>query len=127
MRYTEIPLSRSSSIPLSMIDWILLIIAVIACFMLIMYLDHKKKMSLIERGLWEPDEGTGRAEDRLIAGLFFLLLGAALLIGSCFTQGLDGISPDLVWGLRISALVTGFTGLALILAYTLGKRPIKPV
>jgi hypothetical protein len=109
-----------------MIDWILLIIAVIACFMLIMYLDHKKKMSLIERGLWKPDEGTGRAEDRLITGLFFLLLGAALLIGSCFTHGIDGISPDLVWGLRISALVTGFTGIALILAYTLGKRPIEP-
>ncbi len=109
-----------------MIDWIPLIIAVIACFMLIIYLDHKKKMSLIERGLWKPDKGTKRDEDKLIAGLFFLLLGAALLIGSCSAQGLDGIAPDLVWGLRISALVTGFTGLALILAYTLGKRPIDP-
>ena len=109
-----------------MLDWILLIIAAIACFMLITYLDHKKKIALIERGLWKPAEVAEKHENRLIAGLFFLLLGAALLIGSCSTYDIDGISSDLIWGLRISGLVTGFTGLAMMIAYSISKRSLKP-
>jgi len=106
-----------------MIDWAMLIIAAIACFMLMMYLDHRKKMSLIEKGLWEPEENSVAHDGKLTIGLFFFLLGAALLIGSAY--GIDGVSPDLIWGLRISGLVTGFTGLALIIAYTIDKKPIK--
>jgi len=57
----------------------------------------------------------------LITGLFFFLLGAALLIGSYFTE------PDMVSGLRISGLLTTAAGIALVIAYIIGKRILMDV
>ncbi len=99
-----------------MTDWVLIIIAAIACYAFVAYLEHKKKLDLIDRGLWKPEVKQERPEHKLITGLFFFLLGAALLFGSCFTE------PDLVSGLRISGLLTTAAGISLVVAYSIGIR-----
>jgi len=99
-----------------MTDWVLIIIAAIACYAFVTYLEHKKKLDLIDRGLWKPEEKQERPEHKLITGLFFFLLGVALLIGSYVVE------PDLVSGLRISGLLTTAAGVALLIAYAIGKR-----
>jgi len=99
-----------------MTDWVLIIIAAIACYAFVTYLEHKKKLDLIDRGLWKPEEKQERPEHKLITGLFFFLLGVALLIGSYVVE------PDLVSGLRISGLLTTAAGVALLIAYVIGKR-----
>jgi hypothetical protein len=80
------------------------------------YLEHKKKLDLIDRGLWKPEKKQEKPEHKLITGLFFFLLGVALLIGSYFVE------LDLVSGLRISGLLTTAAGVALMIAYTIGKK-----
>ena len=99
-----------------MTDWVLIIIAAIACYAFVSYLEHKKKLDLIDRGLWKPEEKQEKPEHKLITGLFFFLLGAALLFGSYFTE------PGMVSGLRISGLLTTAAGIALVIAYIIGKR-----
>ena len=99
-----------------MTDWVLIIIAAIACYAFVTYLEHKKKLDLIDRGLWKPEEKQERPEHKLITGLFFFLLGVALLIGSYVVE------PDLASGLRISGLLTTAAGVALLIAYVIGKR-----
>jgi VIT1/CCC1 family predicted Fe2+/Mn2+ transporter len=103
-----------------MTDWVLIIIAVIACYAFVAYLEHRKKIDLIDRGLWKPEEKQERPEHKLITGLFFFLLGVALFVGSYFVE------PDLVSGLRISALLTIAAGAALLIAYTIGKKTLAP-
>jgi len=104
-----------------MTDWVLIIIAAVACYAFVSYLEHKKKLDLIDRGLWKPDEKQEKPEHKLITGLFFFLLGVALLIGSYFVE------PDLVDGLRISGLLTTAAGIALMIAYVIGKRILMAV
>ena len=99
-----------------MTDWVLVIIAAIACYAFVTYLEHKKKLDLIDRGLWNPEEKQERPEHKLITGLLFFLLGVALLIGSYVVE------PDLASGLRISGLLTTAAGAALLIAYVIGKR-----
>ena len=101
-----------------MTDWVLIVIAAIACYAFVAYLEHKKKLDLIDRGLWKPEEKQEKPEHKLITGLFFFLLGVALLFGSY----LPDIEPDLVSGLRISGLLTTAAGIALVIAYIIGKR-----
>ena len=59
----------------SMTDWVLIIIAVIACYAFVSYLEHKKKLDLIDRGLWTPKEKQEKPEHKLITGLFFFYWG----------------------------------------------------
>jgi len=101
-----------------MADWVLIIIAAIACYAFVTYLEHKKKLDLIDRGLWKPEEKQEKPEHKLITGLFFLLLGVALLIGPYISD----VEPDIVSGLRISGLLTTAAGISLVIAYIIGKR-----
>jgi len=105
-----------------MTDWVLVIIAAIACYVLVNYLEHKKKLDLIDRGLWKPEEKQERPEHKLITGVLFFLLGVALLMGSCLNM-----EPDLVGGLRISGLLTTAAGMALLIAYAVGNKTITHV
>ncbi|MEA1908846.1 MAG: DUF6249 domain-containing protein [Euryarchaeota archaeon] len=105
-----------------MTDWALVIIAAVACYVLVTYLEHKKKLDLIDRGLWKPEEKQERPEHKLITGVLFFLLGVALLMGSYLDM-----EPDLVGGLRISGLLTIAAGMALLIAYAVSKKTIAPV
>ena len=99
-----------------MSDLILIILAAIACYAFVAYLEHKKKIDMIDRGLWKPEQKKEKPENKLITGFFFLLLGAALLIGSSFVE------QDLTDGLLISGLMTVVAGITLTIAYFISRR-----
>ncbi len=99
-----------------MTDWVLILIAAMIGYILLAYLEHKKKIDMIDRGLWKPEERGEKPEHRLVSGIFFLLLGAALLMGSY------SVEPDLMSGLKISGMLTIAAGMTLLVAYIVGKR-----
>ncbi|KAF5415529.1 MAG: hypothetical protein C5S49_05720 [Candidatus Methanogaster sp.] len=99
-----------------MIELVLIIIAAMACYVFLAHLEHKKKIDLIDRGLWKPEENQEKPEHRLLTGLFFFLLGMALLVKSF------SIEPDLVDVLQISGLLTTVAGIVLMIAYVVGKK-----
>ena len=80
----------------------MIIIAAIACYAFVAYLEHEKKLDLIDRGVWKPEEKQEKPEHKSITGLFFYW--GALLFGSHFT------APGMVNGLRISGLLTTAAG-----------------
>jgi len=107
-----------------MIELVLIIIAAMACYVFLAHLEHKKKIDLIDRGLWKPEEKQKKQENpehKLITGLFFFLLGIALLIKSY------SVEPDLVDVLQISGLLTTVAGIVLMVAYVVGKKALTPV
>lgn len=104
-----------------MTDWVLIIIAAVACYAFTAYLEHKKKLELLDRGLWKPEEKREKPEHKLLTGLFFFLLGLALLMKSY------SVEPGLVDVLQISGLLTAVAGITLIIAYVVGKKTLAPV
>ena len=104
-----------------MTDWALILIAAMISYILLTYLEHKKKIDMIDRGLWKPEEREEKPEHRLVSGIFFLLLGVALLIGSYSAE------PDLVGGLKISGMLTIAAGITLMVAYIVGKKSLTSV
>lgn len=104
-----------------MTDWVLILIAAMISYILLAYLEHKKKIDMIDRGLWKPEERKEKPEHRLVSGILFLLLGMALLICSYSAE------PDLVGGLRISGTLTIAAGMALVVAYIISKRSLTSV
>ena len=104
-----------------MTDWVLIIIAAIACYAFVAYLEHKKKLDLIDRGLWKPEEKQEKPEHKLLTGLFFFLLGIALLLKSY------SVEPDMMDVLQISGLLTTIAGIVLMIAYVVGKKALTPV
>ena len=105
-----------------MTDWVLIIIAAMACYVFLAYLEHKKKIDLIDRGLWKPEEKQEKPEHKLLTGLFFFLLGMVLLIKSYSV-----VEPDLVDVLQISGLLTTVAGIVLMVAYVVGKKALTSV
>ena len=104
-----------------MIELVLIIIAAMACYVFLAHLEHKKKIDLIDRGLWKPEEKQEKPEHRLLTGLFFFLLGMALLVKSF------SIEPDMVDVLQISGLLTTVAGIVLMIAYVVGKKTLTSV
>jgi len=104
-----------------MIELVLIIIAAMACYVFMAHLEHKKKIDLIDRGLWKPEEKQERPEHKLITGLFFFLLGMALLIKSY------SVEPAMVDVLQLSGLLTTVAGIVLMVAYVVGKKALTPV
>jgi len=83
------------------------------------YLDHKKKMYLLERGggdqaREEPLEV--RLERRLSSGLFLSLTGFSLLASPNLAR-FAGIETDLTFQLLVMGIVVLCSGLAMILGY----------
>ena len=95
-----------------------LIIAAIACYAFMAYPEHNKN---IDPGLWKPEEKQEKPEHKLITGLFFFLLGMALLIKSC------SVEPALVDVLQLSGLLTTVAGIVLMVAYVVSKKALTPV
>ena len=101
-----------------MSDLVLILIAVMACYVFLAHLEHKKKIDLIDRGVWKPEEKKEKPEHRLITGFFFVLLGMVLLIMSY------SVKPDLVVVLRISGLLTSVAGVTLMITYVVTKTNV---
>ena len=81
---------------------------------LLIYLDHKKKMTMIERGLVSDEHRPERPENRLGWGIVILGIGISLIIG--WTFNLDG---NVIAGLGLASIGTG-----LVISY-LGIYKIK--
>jgi len=102
-------------------DWpiLLLIMEGIPFLAFVYYLDHKKKMYLLERGggdqaREEPLEV--RLERRLSSGLFLSLTGFSLLASPNLAR-FAGIETDLTFQLLVMGIVVLCSGLAMILGY----------
>ncbi len=80
------------------------------------YWDHKKKMALIEKGLYSKEENgkpTNPARVALGWGLVLTGLGVALLIGF-FWEG----TPDVA----LPGLIFGFIGVALLIFFAVIRK-----
>lgn len=111
-----------------MTDWavILLILEGIPFLAFVYYLEHKKKMYLLERGGTErPKEESLdlRLERRLSSGLFLSLAGASLIL-SPNLAGFAGIETILNFELLVMGIVVLSSGLAMLLGYGImrGKK-----
>jgi hypothetical protein len=97
-------------IELALLIPILAIITVIVTISL----DHRRKMKLIEKGLWRADieEEKSKSDDILHGGIIVTAVGIALLIG--YQLAIE------TWVLV--GLVLLFVGFAMILSYSITKR-----
>ncbi len=114
-----------------MTDWpiILLILEGIPFLAFVYYLEHKKKMYLLERGGADriKEESIDlRLERRLSSGLFLSLAGASLIF-SPNLAGVAGIETALNFELLVMGIVVLCSGLAMLLGYGImrGKKPLS--
>jgi hypothetical protein len=87
------------------------------------YLEHKKKMYLLERGNAERAKEESldlRLERRLSSGLFLSLTGMSLLV-SPNLAGMAGIETNLTFELLVMGIVVLCSGLAMLLGYGIMK------
>jgi hypothetical protein len=106
-------------------DWpvLLLIMEGIPFLAFVYYLDHKKKMYLLERGDVERAKEESldlRLERRLSSGLFLSLTGMSLLV-SPNLAGMAGIETNLTFELLVMGIVVLCSGLAMLLGYGIMK------
>jgi hypothetical protein len=106
-------------------DWpvILLILEGIPFLAFVYYLDHKKKMYLLERGGAERAKEEPldvRLERRLSSGLFLSLAGASLIF-SPNLAGFAGLETALTFELLLMGIVVLCSGLAMLLGYGIMK------
>ena len=99
-----------AEIELALLIPILAIVTVIVTISL----DHRRKMKLIEKGLWkaEIEEEKNRSDDILHGGIIVTAVGIALLIG--YQLVLE------TWVLV--GLVLLFVGIAMMLSYSITKK-----
>jgi len=112
-------------------DWpiILLILEGIPFLAFVYYLEHKKKMYLLERGGADRTKEESldlRLERRLSSGLFLSLAGASLIL-SPNLAGFAGIETALSFELLVMGIVVLSSGLAMLLGYGImrGKKPLS--
>ncbi|MCP1392994.1 MAG: hypothetical protein WCY97_03330 [Methanothrix sp.] len=108
-----------------MTDWpvLLLIMEGIPFLAFVYYLEHKKKMYLLERGNAERAKEESldlRLERRLSSGLFLSLTGMSLLV-SPNLAGMAGIETNLTFELLVMGIVVLCSGLAMLLGYGIMK------
>jgi len=112
-------------------DWpiILLILEGIPFLAFVYYLEHKKRMYLLERGGADRTKEESldlRLERRLSSGLFLSLAGASLIF-SPNLAGFAGIETALNFELLVMGIVVLSSGLAMLLGYGImrGKKPLS--
>ena len=106
-----------------MTDWIVAVLVAegMALAAFVYYLDHKRRMALLEKGIVEEDSADLRLERRLLTGLFLFLAGAALIISPSLGRA-AGLEVDLTFGLLVLGLVAFSGGLAMIIGWWMLKR-----
>lgn len=112
-----------------MTDWpvLLLIMEGIPFLAFVYYLDHKKKMYLLERGVVDrggEESLDERIERRLSSGLFLSLTGSAIIIAPNLARH-AGIEAFLTFELLLLGIVVLCSGLAMLLGYGImrGRKP----
>ena len=108
-----------------MTDWpvLLLIMEGIPFLAFVYYLDHKKKMYMLERGSAERANEESidlRLERRLSSGLFLSLTGISLLVSPNLAR-FAGIKTALNFELLVMGIVVLCSGLAMLLGYGIMK------
>ena len=108
-----------------MTDWIVAVLVAegMALAAFVYYLDHKRRMVLLEKGIVEEDSPDLRLERRLLTGLFLLLAGAALIISPSLGSA-AGLEVDLTFDLLVLGIVAFSGGLAMILGWWMLKREL---
>ncbi|HII06188.1 MAG TPA: hypothetical protein HA349_02395 [Methanotrichaceae archaeon] len=108
-----------------MTEWpvLLLIMEGIPFLAFVYYLDHKKKMYLLERG--EADRAKEetldvRLERRLSSGLFLSMTGASLIVSPNLAR-FAGLETALTFELLVMGIVVLCSGLAMLLGYGIMK------
>ena len=108
-----------------MTDWpvLLLIMEGIPFLAFVYYLDHKKKMYLLEKGGGDQAREETldvRLERRLSSGLFLSMTGASLLVSPNMAS-FAGIETSLTFELLVMGIVVLCSGLAMLLGYGIMK------
>ena len=108
-----------------MTDWpvLLLIMEGIPFLAFVYYLDHKKKMYLLEKGGGDQAREETldvRLERRLSSGLFLSMTGASLLVSPNMAK-FAGIETGLTFELLVMGIVVLCSGLAMLLGYGIMK------
>ena len=108
-----------------MTDWIvaMLVAEGLALSAFVYYLDHKRQMCLLEKGVFKEESPAVRLERRLLSGLFLLLTGIALMI-SPYLARIAGLEVSPTFGLLVMGILAFCAGLAMILGYCILKRGI---
>lgn len=106
-------------------DWpiLLLIMEGIPFLAFVYYLEHKKRMYLLERGGAEQAREESldlRLERRLSSGLFLSLTGFSLILSPSLA-GFAGIETSLTFELLVMGIVVLCSGLAMLIGYGLMK------
>ena len=106
-------------------DWIvaMLVAEGLALSAFVYYLDHKRQMCLLEKGVIKEEPPEVRLERRLLSGLFLLLTGIALMISPCLAR-IAGLEVSPTFGLLVMGILAFCAGLAMILGYCILKRGV---
>lgn len=108
-----------------MTDWVVFIFVAegLALSAFVYYLDHKRQMCLLEKGIFKEESPDARLERRLLSGLFFLLTGIALMI-SPYLARIAGLEFSPTFGLLVMGILAFCAGLAMILGFCILKRDV---
>jgi hypothetical protein len=106
-------------------DWIVVMLVAegFALSAFVYYLDHKRQMCLLEKGIIKEESPEDRLERRLMSGLFLLLTGIALMI-SPYLARIAGLEVSPTSGLLVMGILAFCAGLAMILGYCILKRGV---
>jgi hypothetical protein len=104
-------------------DWVVFILVSegLALSAFVCYLDHKRQMCLLEKGIFKEESPDARLEKRLLSGLFLLLTGIALTISPNLAR-IAGLEVSPTFGLLVMGILAFCAGTAMILGYCILKR-----
>ncbi|HII06478.1 MAG TPA: hypothetical protein HA349_03955 [Methanotrichaceae archaeon] len=100
---------------------VMLVTEGLALLAFVYYLDHKRRMYLLEKGVSNDEPPDARLERRLLSGLFLLLTGIALIVSPNIARA-AGLDVSLTFGLLVMGVLAFCAGLAMILGYCILKR-----
>jgi hypothetical protein len=99
-----------------MSDWAIALIIMegILFLALVYYLDHKKRMYMLEKGITQPDRSMLRAERRMLNGLFLTMAGSCMILAPEIANRL-GIEAQLTFELLVASTIVLCAGISLII------------
>ncbi len=98
----------------------LLVLEGVPFLALVYYLLHKKQMFMLEKGIEAKDDKRGRAERRIINGLFLILAGTSMILAP-HIAAVVSIEAHLSFELLLASLVVFCAGTAMIIGGELIK------